>query len=106
MIDHLLIGRAVRAVHVVGAELQRDLAHLQALNHPVRFDVIEVVEHQARDGERSDVVEPGRPAAIRQLVAVGMKRQRNERVEARRAILRFAQANQMVDAVLDRFDVP
>ncbi len=63
-------------------------------------------EHQPRDGEGADVVEAGRPAAVRQLVAVGMERERNERVEAGRALLRFAQANEMIDAILERLDVP
>ena len=100
VVDALFVGRAVRAVHVVGAEVQRDLAHLEALYHPVRFDMIEVMEHQARRCEHADVVEPGGPAAVAEFVAVGMERQRNECVEAGRALLRLAQRDQVLDALL------
>ncbi len=35
-----------------------------------------------------------------------MKRERNERVESGRALLRFAQPDQVVDAIFERLDVP
>ena len=41
-----------------------------------------------------------------ELVTVGMKRERNKSVEARRTLLRFAQANEVIDALFERFDVP
>jgi hypothetical protein len=56
VIDHLFVGTAVGAVHVVRTEVQRNLAHFQALDHPVRLDVIEVVEHQACDSEHANVI--------------------------------------------------
>ena len=105
VIDQLLIGRAMGAIHVVGSELKRNLTYLDPLDHPVGLDVIEVLQHQARDREHAQIIETGCPAAIVELVAVRMERQRNEGVEARRALLRFTKTNQVVDAIFKRLDL-
>src|SRR4030095_606329 len=48
------------AVHVVGAEVERDRRSLLAQEHPVRLDVREVVEEQPRRGDGSQIFGGGR----------------------------------------------
>src|SRR5215475_5149327 len=43
------------AVHVVGAEVERDRRGLLAQEHPVRLDVREVIEEQPRSGDGSQI---------------------------------------------------
>lgn len=43
------------AAEVVGAELQRDLANLQALRDPGALDVVEVVEVDAAEGLGAEI---------------------------------------------------
>lgn len=46
-----------RAVDVVGAEMQRGLRRRFAEHHPIGFDVVEIIEHQARDGDCFQIVD-------------------------------------------------
>ena len=48
------------AAHVVGAVGEAQLPDLAALRHPRRLQVVEVVEHDARDRERAQVLDAGR----------------------------------------------
>ena len=99
LVDH-------RAVDVVGAEAQGDLGRLDAEHDPVRLDVREVVEHQPADRHRLQVHHARRLGDVRPCRdVVGMKRQRDERLEAAGLVLQLAQAEQMVDAVLRLLDV-
>ena len=66
--------------------------------------MIEVVEHQTRGREHADIVEAARPAVRAQLVAVRMERERDERVEPGRTLLRLAQHDEMLRAFLERLD--
>ena len=45
-----------RAVNVVCAEMQRGLRRRFAEHHPIRFDVVEIVNHQARNGNRFQII--------------------------------------------------
>src|ERR1051325_11598194 len=54
--------------HVVGAEAERDLADLHPLRHPARLDVVDVVEVDAADRLREQVIERRRPVLFRDLV--------------------------------------
>ena len=51
------------AAHVVGAVCEAELADLAALSDPRRLQVVEVVEHDARERERAQVVDAGRLGA-------------------------------------------
>ncbi len=68
--------------------------------------MVEVVEHQARDGdgfERVDRVRAGQGGERRS------RREKSERDKALKTaglVLLFAEFNEMIDAVFDRFDVP
>ena len=62
------VGRAGRAddvlldhhaAHVVGAVGEAELSDLPALRHPRRLQVVEVVEDDARQGERPEIVDAG-----------------------------------------------
>ena len=53
------------AAHVVGAVGEAQLPDLAALRHPRRLQVVEVVEDDARERERAQVVDAGRLAARR-----------------------------------------
>jgi hypothetical protein len=59
--DHVLFDH--HAAHVVGAEGEAELPDLAALRHPRRLQVVEVVEHEPREGERAQVFDAGRLAA-------------------------------------------
>ena len=96
-----------RALHVVRAEVKRDLRHRHPHHDPVGLDVRHVVEHQAREGEHLQVVGAGRvaPAATLEDGVLRVERERDEREEAARAVLLLAEAQDVVDALLVRLDV-
>ena len=48
------------AVNVVCAESQSDLRDARSQHHPIRLDVIEIIEQQARDGDGAQIVKAGR----------------------------------------------
>ena len=56
-VDHVFLDQD--AAHVVGAELQAHLANLDSRREPARLDVVDVVEIQAADGQRLQVIEGG-----------------------------------------------
>jgi hypothetical protein len=45
------------AAHVVRAELQTDLANLDSRREPAGLDVVDVVEIQAADGQRLQIID-------------------------------------------------
>ena len=53
------------AAHVVGAVREAELADLAALRDPRRLQVVEVVEHDARERERAQIVDAGRLGAAK-----------------------------------------
>src|SRR6266436_2146663 len=53
--DHVFFDED--AADVVGAELQADLADFNSGREPARLDVVDVVEIQAADGQRFQVVD-------------------------------------------------
>src|SRR4029453_5396399 len=68
--DEVLGGRTMRGArrgddvlldhhgaHVVGAERESDLTDLHPLRHPARLNVVDVVEVDATDGLREEIVE-------------------------------------------------
>ena len=69
-------------VQIVGAEALRDLRDLRRHHHPIRFDVLDVVQHQARHGDGPDVVETRRLGDVPQRRVLRVKRQWNEGLKA------------------------
>ncbi len=65
-----------------------------------------VVEHQPSNGDLLHIQHSGRPRNVSQRRVVGMKRQRNKRLESARLILNLAQPHQVIHAVLVVLDVP
>ena len=76
-----------RNVQVVRPESQGDLRNLRRHHHPIGFDVWNVVQHQARDGDALQIHETGGLRNMRQRRILGMKGQRDIRLEAARLIL-------------------
>ena len=93
------------AAHVVGAVGEAQLPDLAALRHPRRLQVVEVVEDDARDGERAQVVDAGRFGAG-ELGVVGLIAPGDERGEAAGLVLQLAQPQQMLEALFVGLDRP
>src|SRR5688572_5906191 len=93
--------------HVVGAEPERDLADLHPLRDPARLDVVDVVEVDAADRLRQQVVERGREVAhlVGQARAVGLERPGDEGAEAARLVLELPDPAHVLHALLERLDV-
>src|SRR5665647_1263161 len=101
--DHVLLDH--RGAHVVGAEGQGHLPHLQALRNPGGLDAGHVVEVDAAHGEQTQVVEAGGGrVAGRKLRVAGLEGPRNERREAPGLVLQVADAAQVLDALGRRVD--
>ena len=95
------------AVDVVRTEPERDLRHGHGQHHPVRLDVAEVIEQEACDRNRPQIVPhrrlPHRPPQLRMR---RQERERDERLKAPRLVLQVAQAHHVRDALLERLDMP
>ena len=94
-----------RAVQVVGPERQGDLGRLEPEHDPVRFDVREIVEHQPADGHDLQVHQPRWLGNVGHLRVIGVEGQRDERLEPAGLVLKLAQADQVVDAVVRLVDM-
>src|SRR5439155_23267240 len=72
-----------RALHIVRAEVQRDLREREPHHDPVGLDVRNVVEQQARHRDQLQVVRAGRvpPAAPLEDRVLRMEGERDEREE-------------------------
>src|SRR5665647_3338259 len=95
---HVLLDH--RGAHVVGAEGEGHLPHLQALGDPRGLDAGHVVEVDAAHGEQAQVVEAGggRVAGGKLRVA-GLEGPGDERREAAGLVLQVADAAQVLDAL-------
>ena len=69
------------AVNVISASLQLQLRHRQRLHDPERLHMREVVEHQARNRQRAQVLQARRSGQILKLARIRKERQRNNRLE-------------------------
>src|SRR5258708_21676632 len=89
---------------VVGAELQADLADLDAGSEPAGLDVINIVEIQTADGERFQVIDR---CGFRNFLAerriVRSENPWNERGEAAGILLNAANTLEMIDAMAQLF---
>ena len=98
-----------RAVDVVRAEGERYLSDGDGQHDPICLDVREIVEHEARNRHRPEVVPHRglRDAALRgERRVLRQKREADEGLEATRLVLQRAQREQMVDALGERLDMP
>jgi len=93
------------SIEIVGAEAQRDLRNAGREHDPVRLDVIEIVEQQARDCDVAQIGVAGRLGDVRQRGVIRVKGQRNEGDEAFGFILQLAQLDQVIDALFFRLHV-
>ena len=82
------------------------MRHFNAGGDPERLDVLNVVEHEPRRRVNFERVGGSGSWELPHLIVVGMKRQRNERLKAVRLILQRSQLQHVIDALLERFDVP
>lgn len=98
-----------RPVEIVSAEGQGHLREFGREHDPIGFDVPEVVEQDAGDGERFQIIHAGRPLAMQflaQVVFLGMERERDEGLKTAGLVLLFTQAQEMIYPMLVLFDVP
>ena len=66
------------AIEIVHTPVQRHLRELHGLHDPERLHVVEVVEHQPRDGEHLEVFQPGVARQVAQFAAFRNERQRDD----------------------------
>ena len=79
------------AIDVVGAEAERDLRDFRRHHLPVGFDVRKIIKYQAA---HRDLLEVEHAGGLRQMLqgrVVGMKCQRDKRLEAVGFVLQIAQ---------------
>lgn len=69
------------AVEVVYAPIQRELGEVDGLHDPEGFDVGDVVEHEAGDGEGFEIGETGGAGEVAELAVVGDEGERDDAVE-------------------------
>ena len=94
-----------RPVHIVGAEVQGSLSDARGHHDPVRLHVREVVEHQPRHRDLTQVFGRRRLRDVGESRVLGMERQRNERHESAGLVLRLAQKQHVIETLLNRLDV-
>jgi hypothetical protein len=91
------------AAHVVAAEAQTQLAGLQPLRHPRRLHVLEIIQVNARDRQRLQVLHGRRfflhEVAERSILA--LERPRDEGRESAGLFLQIAHQLQVIHALLD-----
>ena len=88
------------AAHVIGAELQSDLADFDSGREPARLNVVDVVEVQPADRERLQIIKGRRLGDfLPQWSIFRRKNPGNECGEAARVFLNPAQQLEMVHAV-------
>ncbi len=93
------------AVEIVGAEAQGDLGDARSEHDPVGFDVIEIIEQQARYGDVAEVGVARGLGNVREPGVIGMEGQRDEGDEAVGLVLQLAELEQVVDALFFGFHV-
>src|SRR5580704_4362328 len=76
-----------RAVQIVRSEAQSDLRDARRKHDPIRLDVVEIIEKQARDGNVTKIGIARRLRNVRERGVIRMQRQRNEGHKAVRFIL-------------------
>src|SRR5215471_10335212 len=97
------------AAHVVRAIGEAELPHLSALRDPGGLEVVEVVENDARHGERPKVVDTRRfrdQTLGAKLGVVWLKTPRDERGEPAGFILQIPQTHHVFDALCISLDSP
>src|SRR5262245_54971731 len=92
------------AVHVVGAEVERDRRGFLTQEHPVRLDVREVVEEQPCRGDGSQILRRRRRPR-HQARRPHLIRQRDEGEEPAGRVLLRPEPEQMIDPLGSRLDV-
>ena len=104
--DHVFLEH--RAAEVVATEGEGDLRELHALGHVAGLHVLEVVEHDARDGLHAQVFGGGGFARVGVLVGhpLGLGVPAGKGREAAGFVLQIAQADQVLDPLGDRLHVP
>ena len=92
------------AADVVGAELQSDLTDFDAGREPARLNVIDVVEIEAADGERFQIIDGGCFLDFfSEGGVVGGENPRDERGESAGVFLNAANAVEVIYAMLQFF---
>src|SRR5580698_5695340 len=89
-LHHVLLEH--HASHVIAAEAQPHLQHLEALRYPARLHVFDVFEIHARDGERLQILHRGRlvPTAAAQCCVLRLEAPRDKRCESAGLLLQLA----------------
>ena len=93
------------AAHVVGAVGQTQLTDFAALRDPGRLHVVEVVEHDAADRQRAQIVDAGR-FGPGELGVIGLIAPGDKRREATGFVLQRAQPQHVLDPLFVGFHRP
>ncbi len=93
------------AIEVIRTEGQRGLGDFLTQHDPIRFDVIEVVEHQPGDGDGLQILQSAWLRKVIHARVFGMEREWDEGLESRSFVLKFTQSAKMINTVLWFFDV-
>ena len=94
-----------RTVDVVGPEGERQFGGRLAVHHPIGLDVGDVIQIDAAHGQHPQILDHRHLAHLRHRIAVVAVFERDEGVEAPRAILQRTQAVEVVDTVLHPLDM-
>src|SRR5690348_189267 len=95
------------AAHVVGAELQADLANLDSGREPAGLNVVNIVQIEPADGERLEVIGRGRFGnALAEGSIFGREDPGDERGESGGVFLNAADALEVIYAVTILFAAP
>ena len=92
-------------MQIVHAIIQRDRRHLQTEADPVRGDVLEIIEIDARHGQIPEFIKRRRTSDVAQFRTrrSAFKRKRNKTREPAGLILQCPQLPQMIHTLLERF---
>ncbi len=93
------------AVQVVGAVTEGNLRERQASAHPVGSEMIDVIEKNAAHCEVAQLFDGRRSFDVGQNGGLRLERERNKTAEAGSFILKSTKLAQMVDSLLNCFDV-
>src|ERR1700730_4178026 len=94
-----------RAVQIVDAVTKRNLRKRQTETDPIRGQMIDVIQINSADCEIAKLIDGRSTFDVSEHGGLWFKRERDEAAKAARFILKLPKLSQMVDALLESFDV-
>src|ERR1700731_541175 len=94
-----------RPVQIVHTITERNLRQRQTQANPISSQMIDVIEINAADGEIAKLLNRGRAFDMSQHCRLGLEGERDKAAEAGGFILKLAKLSQMIDTLLEGFNV-